>query len=576
MPNSFRFQLSTSLIILLLMLSGCPQSPPSGKSTKKNNAKTELKFKFQNITENSGVRATYENGRDSEFYAILESLGGGVGLFDLDQDGITDLVFPGGGKLIKGDSPSLEGLPLQCYRGLGDMTWSDTSTATGLDLPHRYSHGVSIADFNNDGFDDILVTGYGGVDLWENSGDGTFLQVAEQRMLIDNSWSSSAGWGDLDGDGSLDLYLAHYVDWSFENDPICPSPSPKYDRDVCPPRRFEGLDDVLFRNSGDGEFQNMSEAWGLVEKGKGLGVLLADIDNDFDTDIYVANDTVDNFLYINDGTGKLSENALLTGCAVDFEGKTNGSMGVEFFDFDGDLFGDLWVTNFEHESSALYHNQGNGNFLHLSRDTGISAIGELFVSFGTLTRDFDGDADLDIAIANGHVIYYPNQSTFAQQSVLLENKGDQDFQRAKFNEDSFFNQRHVARGLAAGDLDEDGRTDLVFTVLNGAAQILRNETELEGERIRMKLIGTLDNRNAIGARVVLHSKEGDRIRYINGGGSYLSSSGYECDFYVSKSEVELSATIYWPSGMQQKIRSLELQKNYFVLQGNPNPIEQSR
>ncbi len=574
MLHTFQFRLCLSLALLCLG-SGCPKSPSSESNPEQSDTEPELRFKFQNTTESSGVQATYENGRDAGFYAILESVGGGVGLFDLDKDGFTDLVFPGGGKLIKGDPPSLEGLPLQCYRGLGDLKWSDTSTSTGLGEPQRYTHGVSIADFNNDGFDDILVTGYGGVDLWENNGDGTFFQVAEQAELIDDSWSTSAGWGDLDGDGTLDLYLTHYVDWSFEKNPKCPSPSPSHDEDVCPPRRFEGLDDALFRSTGDGKFQDMSEAWGLAKKGKGLGVVLADIDNDFDIDIYVANDTVDNFLYINDGTGKLEESALLTGCAVDFEGKTNGSMGLEFFDFDGDLLGDLWVTNYEHESAALYRNQGGGNFLHMSQDTGVSAVGELFVSFGTLTRDFDGDADLDIAIANGHVIYHPNKSTFEQQSTLLENKGNQKFQRADFDDASFFSERHVSRGLAGGDLDRDGRTDLVFTVLNGAAQILRNETAVKGERIRMKLIGTTDNRNAIGARVVLHASKGDRVHFVTGGGSYLSSSEYDCDFYVVDEGTEFSATVFWPSGKQQKLNNLKPATDYFVVQGEANPMQQA-
>lgn len=564
----FTFSVKLKLFAILwvtVMASGCPAPATQSRGTP-TSGHSSSRFRFTNITDKSGVDAAYDNGRDAEFYAILESLGGGVGLFDLDKDGWVDMIFPAGGKLVKGEPPSLEGLPLQCFRNNGNLTWDDVSAQSSLGLPRRYTHGVAIADFNNDGFDDVLVTGYGGVDLWENFGDGTFAQVAEDSDLIDDSWSSSAGWGDLDGDGVLDLYLAHYVDWSFENNPVCPSPSPAFDQDVCPPRRFNDLDDRLFRSLGNGRFVDMSQAWGLVKGGKGLGVLLADFDNDSDTDLYVANDTVDNFLYVNDGKGNLSEEGLMTGCAVDFEGKTNGSMGLEFFDFDGDLYGDLWVTNFEHESAALYRNQGNGNFLHVSRDTGVTSVGELFVSFGTVARDFDRDSDLDIAVANGHVIYHPNQAPFAQKSIVLENLNNQNFRRVAFQDESFFSEFHVSRGVASDDFDNDGLADLVFTVLNGPAQILRNEVTPVGDRIRLTLIGSTANRNAIGARVVLHSPTRDTVEFIRGGGSYLSHSGYECDFHVANNSKNLSATIFWPGGEKQEINSLAAGENYFVIQ----------
>ncbi len=521
-------------------------------------------WNFENITEQSGVRCRYENGRSAGHYAILESLGGGVGLLDLDRDGLLDLLFPGGGQFQGHERVEIVGLPMSCFRGLGENRWRDISLVSGLAEPHQYSHGVAIADYDNDGFDDVAVTGYGGVTLWSNMGDGTFESLDPSCGLTDDLWSSSAGWGDLDGDGNLDLYLAHYVDWSLANNPACPSPSPSHPRDICPPRKFNGLDDRVFRNAGDGTFRDASKEWGLVPQGKGLGVVLADVDDDADTDIYVANDTVNNFLYINEGNGSLAESGLQSGTAVDFQGKPTGSMGVEFFDYDQDSKGDLWVTNFEQETFSLYHNLGDRQFLDVSRDTGISAVGDLFVGFGTVAKDLDGDGDIDLAIANGHVIYYPNKAPFEQQSLVLENVGPLGFQRVKFPEESFFSKRFPSRGLAAGDLDRDGLTDLVVSTLNSAPQILRNATLAKGQRIRMVLSGTRANRSAIGTRVVLKTSLGDRVGWLNGGGSYLSASELVCDFFVPSNEAACTAIIHWPYGPAQPSGPLEPGMDYAI------------
>lgn len=541
----------------LLIIVGCQPAPPTTTAAPGT-------WKFEDVTESSNVTCRYDNGRSAGQFAILESLGGGVGIVDFDQDGVVDLAFPGGGNFSSGEHAHVTGAPLSLYRGLGGWKWTDTSNAAGVGTARRFTHGMAVGDFDNDGFDDLTVTGYEGIDIWHNQGDGTFELVDESSGVIDPAWSSSAGWGDIDGDGNLDLFVAHYVNWSTDNNPPCSSSRPDQPRDVCPPRKFEGLNDLLLKNQGDGRFADSSSSWGIAPQGKGLGVLLADIDNDLDTDIYVANDTVNNFLYVNQGNGHAEEMALLSGCATDALGKPNGSMGVEFFDYNLDLTGDLWVTNFEQETACLYQGLGEHQFTDLAREQGIAAMGDLFVGFGTLASDFDGDGDRDIVVANGHVIYYPEHENFEQQSIVLENQNGQQFVRAPFDGESFFSQRYAARGVASADFDGNGTADLVITTLNGGPRLLSNQCPQHGRSIRLTLKGRQASRSALGSRVVLKSDQGERVAFLNGGGSYLSASHQVCDFSVPDHSSDCSATIYWPYGQPQSISGLKPGNHYLV------------
>ncbi|MEZ6042389.1 MAG: CRTAC1 family protein [Planctomycetaceae bacterium] len=557
----------TLLLLLASVLAGCKEE--SNTAPTLGDKVSASPIAFENATEAMAVDSVYQNGREAGLYAIVESLGGGVGIVDIDADDWPDIVFPGGGILTATPNASIHGLPLNCWRNERGGKMRDVTGPAAMDLSRRYSHGISAADFNNDGFQDFLVTGFGGVDLWMNTGDGTFLLQTSNNGLRDTAWSSSAGWGDLDRDGSLDLYIAHYTDWSLENNPDCPSASVEHEKDVCPPRRFDGLNDVVYQSQANDLFADTTEAWGLKPEGKGLGVLLADFDSDRDLDVYVANDTTNNFLYLNDGDGHLQESGLLSGGAVDSEGRPNGSMGLDFFDFDHDQKGDLWVTNFEQESFGLYHNVGHGNFLHVSRNTGITSLGGLFVGFGTVARDFDSDGDHDIAVANGHVIYYPNKAPFAQQSVLLENINHTSFQRVTTSDNSFFSKAYVSRGLAAADLDRDGRMDLVFSQLNQPAQILLNKTPVARKPIRIRLRGRRCNRDAIGAHVTLKTSRETQSTYIIGGGSYLSTSEMECEFSVPADDTDLVAEIQWPDGTKQQTQPSTADTSIIVVQGQP-------
>ena len=383
--------------------------------------------------------------------------------------------------------------------------------------------------------------------LWHNGGDGTFDEMTNVCGLTDRSWSSSAGWGDINGDGVLELYLAHYVDWSPTNHPSCTSSSRDV-ADVCPPRKFEGLDDSVFLGNGDGTFREGTRDIGLKSGGKGLGVVLADLDHDGDLDIYVANDTVDNFLYINDGRGHLAETGLLSGTAVDDKGNPNGSMGVSVLDFDGDGLLDLWVANYEEETFALNRNEDHALFRHCSSQVGLGALGTLLVGFGTVSGDFDGDGDEDIAVANGHVIHHPKNAPVKQEPLVLINDRKERLVRATFPEATYLATPHTGRGLATGDIDNDGDLDLVFVNTNEPAAVLLNSADASAHWLKVQLVGTASNRDAIGARCVIRTSDGTQLRHRHGGGSYLSSSDRVLHFGLTGSATLESIEIHWPSG----------------------------
>jgi len=509
-------------------------------------------MQFSEVTAESGVDFSYENGEDADQYTILESLGGGVAVIDFDLDGLPDLFFTGGGgfagKQITGKPPAL-------FRNTADLQFTNVSQqAAGGFQDDQYSHGAWAADYDNDGFVDLLVTGYGGLQLWRNQGDGTYAEVGSSAALDDKLWSSAAAWSDFDGDGNLDLYVAHYVDWSFANHPFCPSLQPNQ-RDICPPREFAPLPDLLYLSNGDGTFRGLQSEAGLRRDGKGLGVLVFDADQDNDADIYVGNDTTDNFLYVNDGAGRFEEKGMERGTAVDNTGIPNGSMGLDICDFNNDGQLDLWVANYEREDFALYRNEGAGNFLHISRLAGLTALGGLYVGFGTACADFDGDGDEDIVVSNGHVIRFPMASPRKQIPLLLANL-QQRFSRVEVTLPGYFTNPHEGRGLATGDLDGDGDLDLAISHLNEPVAVLRNDAGTPSQWLQVQLIGTASNRDAIGATLILQTSDGSQMRHFKGGGSYLSTSQRIAFWGLKRRTIIEKLTIRWPSGKSTVIDSV--------------------
>jgi hypothetical protein len=521
---------------------------------------------YRDMTAQSGIDFTYRNGQEAGHYAILESLGGGVALLDYDGDGLLDIFVTGGGYFAGPDKKEINGYGSRLYKNLGGWKFRDVTKEVGLDRPVFYTHGCAVADYNRDGWPDLLVTGWGRVVLYRNEPDGKggrrFVDVTREAGLTEPLWSTSAAWADLDGDGYPDLYVCQYVNWSFTNNPPCVGYAEKVARDVCPPKSFTGLPHRLYRNNGDGTFTDVSKAAGLrplpnepgkEEPGKGLGVVIVDVNDDGKPDIYVANDTVDNFLYINQSTpGHLhfDEVGLPSGVARDERGVPNGSMGTDAADYDGSGRASLWCTNYENEMHALYRNLGKGMFFFSTPVSGIAAIGQSYVGFGTGFLDLDNHGYQDLVIANGHVIRFPAGSGVRQRPVLLRNKGNGRFAEITRQGGPYFRTDHIGRGVAIGDLDNDGRPDLVISHLNEPVVVLRNEADLGNHWLGVELHGK-GHRDVAGAKLVVEAAGKRLTAFAKGGGSYLSANDQRQLFGLGKTARIQRITVFWPSGQAQ-------------------------
>jgi len=507
---------------------------------------------FADVTVESGVHFVNRNGEAAGHCAIVESLGGGIGVMDFDRDGWDDMLLPGGGNMADAVTPS--GLPCGLFRNCGNWRFVDVSQDAGVADPRYYSHGVACGDFNNDGFPDAVITGYGGLQLFRNQGDGSFKEVSGTVGLTDSLWSSSAAWGDITADGNLDLYVCHYVNWGPDNNPVCLGPAPAT-RDVCPPRDFEGLSDTLYAGQADGTFDDVSAAFAITPDGKGLGVIVADLDNDRDLDIYVTNDTVPNVLYRNDAGKSLVDWSLASGASLSSQGVPEGSMGVQLLDYNQDGVFDIWVANYERETNALYEGQGNLLFRHVSQRAGISSVASNSVGWGTLCFDADHDGDEDVFIANGHVIRYPRSAPLSQWPLLLENQTGQRFRNVASEAGDYMTSPHMARGCAASDFDNDGDLDMAVMHTNEPLSVLRN-TETHGGFLSVELIGLVSSRDAVGAIVEVVTAERRMVRQWIGGGSYASTNGRRLHFGIGVAKSIEQLTISWPSGNVQTFRDV--------------------
>jgi enediyne biosynthesis protein E4 len=545
--------------------SGAPRSSAGSAGSSTSVAPPTL-ARFIDRTPGSGLEFTYVNGEEAGHHAILESLGGGGGLLDFDRDGRLDVMLAGGGRFTS--EHEIHGAETGLFRNLGEWKFESVQHAARAAEAPFYSHGVCAGDFDNDGFTDVLITGYGGVRLHRNCGDGTFIEESAAAGLTDSSWSSSAAWGDIDGDGNLDLYVAHYVNWSFDNHPECMAGEL---REVCPPRQFDPLPDVFYRSNGDGTFRDATADVGLEPDGKGLGVVIADIDLDGAPDIYVSNDTVPNFLYLNDGAGGLVNRSLFSGTALSDDGVPEGSMGVDIGDYNNDGQPDIWIANYENESFGLYSNRGRGFFQHVSRPTGVTAMGGLFVGWGTAFIDYDRDGDQDLIATNGHVVRHPINAPVLQRAIVLENIDGRRFVNVVDEAgEGYLQQSHMGRGLATGDIDQDGRVDLLITHTNAPAVLLANESRDEHNWLGLRLVGTLSNRDAIGASLRIESSDGaQQLEQVKGGGSYASTSELVRRFGLGNAEAVRRVEIRWPSGTIQVLEDPRINQELTLIEPTP-------
>ena len=573
-----KFRCLRFIYCVMLCLTGCiEEREASSNPAGPVNASVEPRplvrnggsaLRFSECAEDLGVIHSYRNDAEQGFFTILESLGGGIGLLDIDSDGRQDLFAPGGGRFNSCKQPSGRASVLfrQHPAGAGKRSFVDVSDAANVSESPHFSHGGIVSDYNNDGFDDILLTGYGGLQLFLNLGDGVFEPLSSEAGLTDDRWSSSAAWADFNGDGANDIYVVHYVDWSPAHDPQC-FLGDNVTREVCPPRSFSGLPDSLYLSDGSGGFVDASSWLSEVPASKGLGVAAADIDLDGDTDVYVTNDTKMNFLLINEARQGFTESGVVSSTGYGDTGSEDGSMGVDIGDYNGDGLPDIWVTNYENETFALYRSIDGSVFQHVSRSTGISAIAGLSVGWGTMFGDLDLDGDEDIFVANGHVIRHPTNSPLNQRPLLLLNEDQKRFRDVAADAGPYLDSEHMSRGVAMGDFDDDGDQDFFVSNVNQPLAILRNESARLGSWIELELIGVQSPRWSEGAWVEFVMDDGRKIlRLRKGGTSYASTSDRRIHAGLGQCDRIAKIIIHWPSGVVQTLEHVATNQRLQVVE----------
>ncbi len=444
------------------------------------------------------------------------------------------------------------------YHQNADGTFTDVTEKAGVTgMPqNRYGMGVAVGDYDNDGFEDIYVTNYGGNTLYHNNGDGTFADVTKRADVAAGGWSTSAGFFDYDNDGALDLFVTRYVDWSFQNNRYCGEKRPGY-RAYCHPDNFEAITNVLYHNNRDGTFTDVSSKAGLTASGKGLGVSFADYDDDGFIDVYVANDSVQSFLYQNTGSGAFTEVGLLAGVGFNEDGKTFAGMGVDFSDYDNDGHPDVFVTDLSNERYKLFRHNGDGSF----RDaTGVSGVGGATLPFsGWSTRfvDYDNDGWKDIFVAQGHVMDTIEKTSpnlrYLQPPLLLRNESAR-FVRVVPG--AVFQTDWAGRGAAFGDIDNDGDTDVVMTSVGQKAVVLRNDGGNRKNWLGLQMVGRKSNRDGIGCLVKVVSTSGlSQYFTVNTAVGYLSASDKRLIVGLGRDSTATLVEIRWPSGAVQKFEN---------------------
>jgi len=503
--------------------------------------------RFEDVTAEAGITFRHVNGATGQKF-ILETLGSGVCVFDYDGDDLQDIYFVQSGRL-PGYTPQAP-LRSALYRNLGHGRFEDVTARAGVGGPDRYGFGCTAGDVDGDGDRDLYVTYYGTSLLYRNNGDGTFTDVSETSGARNTLWGTSAAFADADGDGDLDLYVANYVAFDEANNLYCGENRPGY-RTVCHPRNFDPQPDVLYRNRGNGTFEDVSAAAGIVDRtGKGLGVVWGDYDGDGDQDIYVANDDTPNFLWRNSGNGTFDDVASLVGVALSEDGVPQAGMGTDMDDYDNDGRLDIFVTNLSQETNELYHNDGNGLFSDRTFVSGLGAPSLLDLGFGTFFFDCDNDGDLDLFVANGHIIdnisLYSDTITFEQRPGMYRNIGGGRFERLTYPAEAPFGRTYVGRGAVPFDYDDDGDEDIVLTQNDGPALVLRNTLVRSPHWVTITLAGTAPNRDAIGALVTLQAGGARFVRYARTASSYLSQAERRLHFGLGSAAAIDNVVVRWP------------------------------
>jgi hypothetical protein len=528
---------------------------------------------FVNVSEEAGIRFQHSNGASTGKFLFIESTPAGCGFIDYDNDGFLDIVLVQSGS---SEPPEKVAQRPFCalYHNNGDGTFTEVTQGSGFDRNLGYGHGVAIGDYDNDGYDDIFLTSYPRNYLFHNEkGTGKFRDVSEEMGLgktHSTGYATSAAFGDYDNDGKLDLYVAYYCPWTYDRDKPCRDAEKQ--RDYCSPQIYEPETHRLYHNEGT-RFRDVSDRAGISKKtGRGLAVAFYDYDEDGRQDIFVANDLTENFLWRNEGNGKFVQKADEAGVAHATGGASMASMGIAIADFDRSGRESLFVTNFSGQPNMLYKNLGNGLFEDRSMPSGVALPHMKFLSFGCEFFDYDADSWPDLVTANGHVQTRAAQQfegvTYRERKQLFRNQGNGTFQ--EITDPALLGalmKETVARGLAIGDYNNDGRLDLLFNSQNEEAELMRNQTQHNHHWVSFKAVGVKSNRNGYHARFTLTAGGVKRIATVRAGSSYLSASDPRVYFGLGNIDKIERVEIQWPGGTRDVLTNVEIDASHVVTEG---------
>jgi len=554
---------------LYLLLSAMVFISPSRKyhAQAQNTAHVSTQI-FTDVTREGGITWTQFSGESSDRF-LIETMGGGVAFLDFDGDGLLDILLVNGGETPRGKSAFL--IRNALYRNLGNGKFEDVAAKAGVDRIASYGMGVAVADFDNDGFPDLYVTGFPSSYLFHNNRDGTFTDITEQAGVKNaGRWAASAAWFDFDRDGLLDLVVTNYAQFSFTDQKKCEIKGmPSY----CAQTSYTGLPLTLFHNDGNGRFTDVSESSGVAKLiGRALGVVAIDVDDDGWTDLFVARDASPNLLLINQKNGAFRDVAADAEAAYDQAGVAKAGMGVDAGDVNRDGKPDFVITNFNDQYHSMLEATQTVRYDDQTMQSGLARLTKNFVGWGVHYIDFDNDGNLDLLLVNGHI----NQGIeatrvdvkYQEPALLLRNSGKASFEDMKDRAGDTFEKSYSARGLAVGDWNNDGHVDAVFTTLNASPVLLRNDLKTQNSWIGFELQGVKSNRDAIGAKVTVKAGEAKLVRWITGGSSYLSSHDKRIVVGLGRlpSSTLVALEIRWPNGSIQRLTGLTPGRYHHVVE----------